>query len=239
LGGTAEARELAELLIERHFLPTTSLAGATSIPILPPGKIREGGFGGVQSMVRYLNGGYFVAVADATHPFATNISTNAIQAAKKSGIPYMRLERPAWTPDIADRWTEAASLEEAASAIPPGARVLLTTGQKELAPFLARTDISGVVRLIEGPSMPVPGNWIVIKDRPPHTYEAELDLMSRQTITLLVAKNSGGDSTRAKLQAARERNIPVLMVKRPAKPSAPVFWPPRALADHLAAAFKA
>jgi precorrin-6A/cobalt-precorrin-6A reductase len=239
LGGTAEARELAGLLIERDFLPTTSLAGATSDPILPPGKIRKGGFGGVQSMVQFLNGEFFIAIADATHPFAANISANAAQAARKSGLPYLRLERPPWTPTESDRWIEVASIEEAASAIPSGAHILLTTGKKELSPFLSRPDISGIVRTIETPAIAFPKNWRLIRDRPPYTIESEADLMTRESITLLVTKNSGSDSTRAKLDAAREKNIPVIMVKRPLKPEAPTFWPPAALADHLAAAFKA
>jgi precorrin-6A/cobalt-precorrin-6A reductase len=239
LGGTAEARELAELLIGRDFRPTTSMAGVTSDPILPPGNVRRGGFGGAQGMVRFLNGGAFIAIADAAHPFAVSISTHAAQAAKKSGIPYLRLERPAWLPGEADQWLEAATLEEAARIIPPGARVLLTTGQKELSPFLSRMDISGIVRLIECPSIPIPGNWTVLKDRPPYAAEFEYDLLTRENITLLVTKNSGSDNTRAKLDAAREKNIPVIMIKRPLKPEAPTFWPPKALADHLAAAFKA
>jgi len=239
LGGTSEARELAELLIERDFLPTTSMAGVTSDPILPPGNIRRGGYGSVQGVMRFLNGGAFIAIADAAHPFAVNVSTTAARAAQKSGIPYLRLERPPWVPSAADQWTEVARLEDAAKAIPPGARVLLTTGQKELPPFLSRTDISGFVRMIENPSIPIAGNWTIIKDRPPYTIEAELGLLSRENITVLVAKNSGGDSTRAKLDAAREKSIPVIIVKRPTKPDAPTFWPPKALADHLASAFKA
>jgi precorrin-6A/cobalt-precorrin-6A reductase len=238
LGGTAEARELAELLIERDFSPITSLAGVTSDPILPPGKIREGGFGGVQAMVRFLNGGFFVAVADASHPFAVKISTNAMQAAKNSGLPYLRLERPTWTPTKPDNWIEVSSIEEAARAIPSGAHILLTTGRKELSPFLSRIDISGIIRTIESPSNPLPANWKLHRDRPPYDIESEIALMTRENVTLLVTKNSGSDSTRAKLEAAREKKIPVIMVKRPPKPEAPTFWPPKALADHLAAAFK-
>lgn len=238
LGGTAEARELAGLLIERDFRPTTSLAGVTSDPLLPPGNIRRGGFGSAQGMVRFLNGGVFIAIADACHPFAVNISANAAQAAKKSGIPYLRLERPAWAPAESDRWTEVATIDEAAKAVPPGARVLLTTGQKELLPFLSRTDISGVLRTIESPSVSIPENWKLLQDRPPYHIESEIDLMARENITLLVTKNSGSGGTRAKLDAARERKIPIIIVKRPAKPDAPGFWPPKALADYLAAAFK-
>jgi precorrin-6A/cobalt-precorrin-6A reductase len=239
LGGTAEARELAELLIERDFRPTTSMAGVTADPILPPGNIRRGGFGSPQGMVRFLNGGVFIAIADAAHPFAVNISATAAQAAQKSGIPYLRLERPAWTPESADQWMEVANFEAAASAIPLGARVLLTIGHKGLPPFLSRPDISGIVRTIENLTIAIPGNWKLVQGRPPYTFESELDLISRENITVLVTKNSGSESTRAKLDAAREKNIPVILVKRPAKPEAPTFWPPKALAEHLAAAFKA
>jgi precorrin-6A/cobalt-precorrin-6A reductase len=239
LGGTAEARELAGLLIARGFAPVTSLAGATSDPLLPPGGIRRGGFGSVQGMVRYATGAFMVAIADASHPFAVQISAHAAAAAQRMGIPYVRLERPEWTARADDQWIPVDSIAAAAAAIPAGARVLVTTGRKELGPFLARSDIGGVIRTVEAPRQPLPDNWALLRQRPPFSMAEECDLMEREAITLLVSKNAGGEATRAKLDAAREKKIPVIMVQRPRLPEAPVFWPAAALADHLALAISA
>ena len=239
LGGTAEARELAGLLIERNFEPITSLAGATADPILPPGRIRKGGFGSAQGMVRFVSGAVAVAIADAAHPFAAKISSTAAEAARRAGVPYLRLERPPWLPEPDDQWLEAGDIAQAASLIPPGARVLVTTGRKEIARFLARRDVTGIVRTIELPADAVPDNWKVMQDRPPYALAGELQLIAQEGITILVTKNAGGEATRAKLDAARAKKIPVIIVKRPAKPESPVFWPAVALADHLEKSFMA
>jgi precorrin-6A/cobalt-precorrin-6A reductase len=238
LGGTAEARELAQLLIDAGFAPVTSLAGSTEDPILPPGKIRKGGFGSALGMVRYMSGAFIVAVADASHPFAAKISVNAAQAAQRAGIPYLRLERPPWSPQDGDQWIEAQSVANSASLIPTGSRALVTTGRKEIAPFLMRQDVTGIIRTIDQPVEPLPENWALLQDRPPYSLEQERALLAREGITVLVTKNAGGNATRAKLDAAREKKIPVIIVKRPSKPEAPVFWPAAELAQHLARAFK-
>jgi precorrin-6A/cobalt-precorrin-6A reductase len=239
LGGTAEARELAGLLIERGFDPVTSVAGVTSDPIVPPGRIRRGGFGSALGMVRYVSGQAMIAIVDATHPFAETISRNAAHAAERAGLPLLQLDRPAWTPLPEDRWIAAADIEEAARLIPAGARALVTTGRKELSPFLARTDVTGVIRTIEPPATALPANWAFITGRPPYEIASERALIERERVTILVTKNAGGEATRAKLDAAREKKIPVIMVERPPRPEAPKFWPPLALANHLERTFMA
>ncbi len=233
LGGTAEARELAGLLLERGFDPMTSLAGVTTAPILPPGRIRKGGFGGAREMARFLVENEILAVADATHPYAVKISQNAFEASLTSGVPYLRLERPEWMAKPDDLWQPADDVSHAARLLPVGARALVTTGRKDIEPFLALTDVSGLIRLIEPVPLTLPGNWKFLLDRPPYTLARERLLMEEERVTIVVTKNAGGHATRAKLDAAREKKIPVIIVMRPLKPEAKKFWPADSLADHL------
>lgn len=223
LGGTRDARALAADLIARGFPVITSLAGVTAEPLLPPGEVRRGGFGGAGGLADYLKAEGIVAVVDAAHPFAARISANADAACRAAGVPLRRLERPAWQPGTGDRWTSVASVEEAAAALPGGARVLLTIGRKEIMPFLAREDISGIARMIEAPGVSIPPRWNVLLDRPPFTPASERQLLREHAIGWLVTKNAGGQDTMAKLEAAREEGIPVIMVARPAKPEASTF----------------
>jgi precorrin-6A/cobalt-precorrin-6A reductase len=220
LGGTAEARALAAALSGEGFDVVSSLAGVTSAPLLPEGEVRIGGFGGAGGLARYLREAAIALVCDATHPFAAKISRNAVDGARLAGVPCVRLERPAWTPQPDDQWTEVADLAAAAAVIAPGARVLLTTGRKELGPFRARGDIAVVARVIERPEPPPPPTWTVIAARPPFTFESERTLMLRERIDVVVTKNAGG--RREKLDAAAALGIPVVMVRRPAKPPVPV-----------------
>ncbi|MFZ5675917.1 MAG: cobalt-precorrin-6A reductase [Pseudomonadota bacterium] len=229
LGGTAEARDLAGLLCDAGYAPVTSLAGITRAAAAIRGGTRLGGFGGPDGLARYLEEGRFRALIDATHPFAATISRHAEEAARRRGIDLFRLERPAWRPEAGERWSEVADNAAALRALPPGARVLLTIGRKEILPFLARPDISGIARMIEPPMQAVPAAWQVLLARPPFDIDAELQLLRDHAITHLVTKNSGGEDTRAKLAAARMQGVEVVMIRRPAKPEAYTVPDPRSL----------
>lgn len=220
LGGTAEARDLAGLLCEAGYAPVTSLAGITRAPAAIRGETRRGGFGGPDGLARYLEEGGFRALVDATHPFAGVIPQHAKAAALRCGIFLLRLERPAWVKEPGERWTEVADNEAAVQALPPGARVLLTIGRKEVMPFLARPDLSGLARMIEPLQHEAPAAWQVLLTRPPFSLDAELQLLADYFITHLVTKNSGGEETYAKLVAARMRGVEVVMIARPPKPDA-------------------
>lgn len=220
LGGTAQARDLANRLTDTGHGVVTSLAGVTQVPQLPKGEVRRGGFGGSEGLAAYLRPGGFSAVVDATHPFAVQISRHAAAAAKACGLPLYRLERPAWVAEAGDRWIVVASIAAAVAALPKGARVFLTIGRKEVAPFLARADLTGLLRMIEAPEDVPPPQWRLILARPPFGLAGERELMTQNRITHVVSKNAGGEETRAKLLAAREIKIPVVMIARPEKPEA-------------------
>lgn len=229
LGGTSDARALAKVLMAAGHETVTSLAGVTRERIVPDGEVRVGGFGGEEGLHTYLINGKFAAIADATHPFAAQISQHGFGAARRAGIPYLRLEREAWVPAAGDRWANVPSVQGAAEALPNGARILLTIGRKEIAPFLARSDISGVARMIEDTQLPMPSNWRLILARPPFSIAEESRLLSMEQISHLVTKNAGSPQTEAKLEAARMLHLPTIMISRPAKPGKLVFNTPAAL----------
>lgn len=234
LGGTSDANGLAKELLKSGFDVVTSFAGVTENPVLPAGEIRVGGFGGEDGLFDYLKAEGFAALADATHPFAAQISRHGFNAAERAGIPYLRLERAAWTPLPADNWINVPDTEAAVAALPHAARVMLTIGRKEIAPFLSREDLSGVARMIEKPIFDLPPNWALVLARPPFSVEAERELLAFHKITHLITKNAGGKLTVAKLMAARAQRIPVVMIERPQKPPAPAFGSASALVAALA-----
>ena len=223
LGGTSDARVLAGELGAAGFETVTSLAGVTRAPSLPVGEVRIGGFGGEEGLYNFVKSGNFAAIADATHPFAVQISQHGFNAAARAGISYLRLEREPWVPVSGDRWISVPNIKGAVDALPAQARALLTIGRKEIAPFLARGDLSGVARMIEKTSLPLPLNWQLILARPPFNLEDEHNLLITHRVTHLVTKNAGGPQTEAKLLAARVLSLPVLMIARPAKPKAKTF----------------
>jgi precorrin-6A/cobalt-precorrin-6A reductase len=215
LGGTGEARELAARLVALGHTVTTSLAGRTREPILPAGELRVGKFGGVPGLVSYLRAMRFDRLVDATHPYAGLISTNAVAAAQQTGIPLVRFMRPAWVEPEGAQWRHVPDIAAAAKVLPPGATALVTTGHEDLGLLLDRDDCRLLVRLIEAPEKPLPRHTRLLLGRPPYTLETERTLFTREGITHLVTKNSGGPQTAAKLEAARLTGAEVIMVDRP------------------------
>jgi precorrin-6A/cobalt-precorrin-6A reductase len=187
---------------------------------MPTGRVRFGGFGGSEGLIRFIREEEIEIVADAAHPFAVQISTHGFEAARQCGIGYVRLERPPWRAGEGDDWTLVGSSVEAAAAISRGAHVLLTIGRRGLSEFMTRDDLAGVMRMIEPPDTMPPSRWSLVLARPPFTVEQERLLMREHGISVLVTKNAGGAQMATKLQAARDLGISVVMIERPKKPEA-------------------
>lgn len=220
LGGTADARQFAQLLVERGYPVTSSLAGRVAQPKLPVGKVRIGGFGGVDGLRDALAG--YDLVVDATHPFAAGMSANARQACATPvdgrRIPLLRFERPGWP--VESGWHQADDHEQAAElAAQLGRRPFLTVGRQELVrylPALGRLEVTA--RVVEVPDDPMPDNWQLVCTRGPYTLLGDRALLLQRSCDMLVTKNSGGEFTRSKLQAAAELGIPVVVIRRPPAP---------------------
>ncbi len=220
LGGTAEAAALAREALARfadRLAVTTSLAGRTEHPLALPGARRLGGFGGVAGLTAYLRAERVDFLIDATHPFAARISAQARMAAEAAGVARLLLWRPPWQRHPRDHWVEVDDLAGAASAVPElGRRAWLTIGASELGHFAPLRQVHFLVRLVDRPRHPLPlADYEVVIGRGPFALAEERSLIVRHRIELLVAKASGGAATEAKLIAARERDLPVVMVRRP------------------------
>ena len=257
LGGTREAYDLAECLVEQ-FSPEqltviTSLAGVTENPKLPAGEVRIGGFAATYGTVgksgrnsilglqKYLLQEKITLLVNATHPFAIQISENALAAATELGLPYLRLTRPPWLKHSGDQWIEVPNLAAAADYLKTETLdtnsgltkqlVFLTTGNRGLELFQQCRKCNFVVRTVELPQSfeSATGNSVweqaeFLQARGPFSLEHELALFRQYQISLLVSKNSGGDSTYAKIEVARKLEIPVLMVARPEVNSTDQCW---------------
>lgn len=222
LGGTTEASRMARLLADAGMDAVFSYAGRTHAPVAQPLPLRVGGFGGASGLAAYLRDQAISHVIDATHPFAAQMSRNAIAACNETRTPLLVLERPAWRAGPDDRWTHVADPEGAARALPDApARVFLAIGKQNLAPFAARPH-HYLLRLVDPPEGPLSlqGAEAVIA-RGPFTAEGDEALMRAHGITHLVAKNSGGAGAEAKLIAARRLRLPVVMIDRPRLPPRP------------------
>jgi precorrin-6A/cobalt-precorrin-6A reductase len=216
LGGTAEARALAAQL-DSDVDVISSLAGRVPDPALPVGEVRIGGFGGVEGMRRWLVDSKVDAVVDATHPYAATITAHAATVCDELGLPHLVLARPAWPPG--DAIVVGSDVEAAKTvAAEQYSRVFLTTGRSGTVAF-ADVDAWFLIRAVTAPDVDtLPRHHQLLLSRGPYHYDDELALLRDHRIDALVTKNSGGQMTRPKLDAAAALGVAVVMVDRPPLP---------------------
>lgn len=226
LGGTTEASRLAQLLADRGMGATLSYAGRTAQPAAQPIPIRIGGFGGVDGLVDYLRTHRITHLVDATHPFAAQMSVYAIAAAQRAGVAYVALTRPAWQAEEGDRWTHVADIDAAVATLEGAARrVMLALGRMHVDRFMVQPQHHYLLRFVDQPEAApsLPRHELVI-DRGPFTVEGEVRLMRDHGIDLILCKNAGGTGAVAKLTAARQLKLQVLMIDRPSLPERTTFY---------------
>lgn len=229
LGGTTEASALATALAARGERAVLSYAGRTEAPRAQAIPTRVGGFGGVEGLAEYLRCEGVTHLVDATHPFAARISANAIAAAELAGVPLLALTRSEWVETPGDRWTHVADTEQAVGALGSDpARVFLALGRQTIGDFASAPQHFYLLRFVDAAAPPALPRHHLVVDRGPFTLAGELALLREHRIQVVVAKNAGGSGARAKLDAARELGLPVVMIDRP-------FIPPRPQVDSVAA----
>jgi precorrin-6A/cobalt-precorrin-6A reductase len=220
LGGTTEAAEMARTLAKAGVNAVYSYAGRTGAlaPQLLP--VRVGGFGGVTGLVDYLRAEAITHLVDATHPFAAQISRNAVEACAEAGLPLIALERQPWQAGAGDRWTH---VRDVAGAVPvlgdAPRRVFLAIGRQTLDAFAGAPQHHYLLRLVDPPDgpLPLPRAEAVIA-RGPFTVDGDRALLKDHRIEIVVAKNAGGTGAEAKLIAACELGLPVVLIDRPKVP---------------------
>ncbi|MFD2180637.1 cobalt-precorrin-6A reductase [Rhodoplanes azumiensis] len=224
LGGTTEARRLAEALAKAPGIDAVlSYAGRTENPIAVPVPWRVGGFGGVPGLIDYLRAETIDRVVDATHPFAAQMSGNAVAACAATKTPLVALERAPWRPEKGDHWIEVDTLEDAVAAVGEAPRrVFLGIGRLHLDAFVQKPQHHYLIRLVDAPreNLPLP-NVAVVVARGPFDVDGDRALMQQHGSELVVSKNAGGTAAVAKLLAARDLGLPVVMVRRPKIPQRP------------------
>jgi len=217
LGGTVEASALARAVASLGIRAEMSMAGRVARHKPQPIPVREGGFGGAYGLADYIQRHNISHVVDATHPFAAQMSENAIAACQSSGAQLVAFTRAAWTEVAGDRWTHVPDLKAASATLDRSSRrVFLAIGRMHLEQFSDKTQHFYLLRLVDKPTEPLAfADHKVIVARGPFDPDADLSLLHDHDIDLVVSKNAGGSGAYAKIEAARKLGIEVVMIQRP------------------------
>jgi precorrin-6A/cobalt-precorrin-6A reductase len=220
LAGSGEAREIAAALLKQ---PDWTVTASLLFPERSTGPLpvptRLGRFGGEDGMARFLTSEAVDAVLDATHPFANQITAQAVRVCGRLALPFAQVLRAAWVPGPGDRWAEVANEAAVAAILRPGQRVFTTTGRATLDQLVSRSSARFFVRQLEPRETAAPfANVRYVTGQGPFSVQEELQTLRDLKIDVLVCKNSGGDPSRTKLDAARMLGIPVILIARPVQP---------------------
>lgn len=221
LGGTTEATALCLQVDAAGLMATVSFAGRVERPARHPVPRRIGGFGGVEGLSRYLRDHKITHLIDATHPFAAQMSANAVAASAQTNTPLIALTRAPWSAQDGDRWTHVPDIAGAVAALDTAPeRVMLAVGRMHLAEFAPNPQHFYLLRLVDAPDTPpdFPDHHVLVS-RGPFTAQDDRALMEHHKITQVVSKNAGGTGAYAKIEAARTLDLPVLMIDRPQIPT--------------------
>ncbi|ETX28039.1 cobalt-precorrin-6A reductase [Roseivivax isoporae] len=236
LAGTTEATALARAAAEAGLAGTVSFAGRVERPLRQPLPQRIGGFGGPEGLAAYLAANGITHVVDATHPFAAQMSANAVAGCAAAGVPLVALTRPPWQPVPGDDWIRVSDIAGAVAALAgPARRVLLAVGRMHLQEFAPNPQHFYLLRLVDPPAMPPPFPRVhAVVDRGPFAEEADRALLTEHRIDLVVSKNAGGSGAYAKIAAARALGLRVIMIDRPDLPDRPERATPAEVLDWVA-----
>lgn len=224
LGGTYDSRKLTEALLGQGCAVLYSSVTVYNTGSLPEnarleihtGALETDGLAGLMAEKR------IELCVDATHPYAKEVSLNAIAASKKAGAAYVRLERPR----MMDDGQQTLGFSDYESAVryllEQEGNVLLTTGSRQLEFYDPLPKERVIVRVL--PTSKVlekcerlgykPQNIIAMQG--PFSYAMNVETIRQFDIRFLVTKDSGDvGGVSEKLRAAADMGVRVIFIERP------------------------
>ncbi|GFN23775.1 precorrin-6A reductase [Thermanaeromonas sp. C210] len=229
LAGTADASQVIGVLKSEGYRVAASVVteyGARLARQAGADLVRTGPLG-QEELANYLKRHGIVAVIDATHPFAVNITENAREACRALGLPYFRYRRPEVRLPSYPNLLPASSFEEAAVLAARGQVIFLTIGTRHLECFTDAPALKGkrlVVRVLpEEDSLARCrrlGIWPrdIVAIQGPLSYELNRALYRQYQADVVVTKESGSTGgVEEKVRAALDLGLTVVVVRRPSE----------------------
>lgn len=227
IGGTIDSRQIIDRLLEKNievFATVATTYGESLLQERQGLQIFQGKMNETEIQKFIIEKGIDLVI-DASHPFAENVSVNAINACENAEISYLRFERQSHSIEysnclMADTYKEAAIM---ASNIE--GNIFLTTGSNNLDVFVENIPNfkeklfvrvlpdSNVILKCEKLGLSA-SNIIAMKG--PFSKKLNKEMLKTCNATVMVTKESGDAGGVCEKQlAADELGIQTIMIKRP------------------------
>lgn len=222
IGGTSESRKIANAIAD--LCPLITVTTSEAIQLYPDNSQVLIGRMDLAAIRVFCLKHSITTIIDASHPFAIEISQNAIAIAQELNISYLRYERPMIETENQRNYLQLASFAELFQGdYLLDQRVLLTVGCKALPLFKSWCDrtilYARVLPKLDSLKVALDSGFKsdrIIALRPPISLELEQALLQQWQISLIVTKasgKSGGEDTKQKL--AQELGIQLITIARP------------------------
>ena len=242
IGGTSDSAEIAKHLSAQSLPYVVTVTTPTARTLYPTDARVEVGKLSPSLAQAFIHQNQVSCIADASHPFASEISSCAIALSQKHHIPYIRYERPAIaiSPRSDSTITEVDSIDALAdSRLLQHQRILFTIGYRHLSKFAHLRQTSKLYARILPSQQAIVGSLAagfnseeIIALRPPISLALEIALWQQWNISCVVAKASGRlissanvalstapdasvSGEQIKQQAAEQLGIQLVLISRP------------------------
>ena len=222
LGGTKEARQLAEALAaEDRFAVTYALHAPTGTVEAPKNcTLRVGSFGGTDGLTAFIEAQGVRVLVNALHPHARVMQERITGLSDTLNIPTYGLRRPLWTAQNGDQWRHFSVVDDLIGAVLQAGlgTLFCAVGPQSMQAFAPLVEAATVYARRFDVSRGDHNSSIRWIDALPHPEpDAEIDLLKTLAIHTMITKNSGGERP-AKLDAARQLGLPVFLIDPPGGP---------------------
>lgn len=242
LGGTSDSIEIARLLVNEGLPTIFSMVTQAfmNLPQTPLLIVRRGAMDQT-TMIESIVNNKIDALVDATHPYATEVTRNAVDASRKTGVQYFRLTRKPVVDGLANVIFAKDHQEAARKAVNIGGLILLTIGVRNLEIYSSICSKAGLPFVVR--ALPNESSLKILKDLGipsentitglgPFSYEHNVRTIRQFGVKTLITKDSGTrGGTVEKIRAAQDEGCNIIVVKRPPSDATRSFDEPQRLVN--------
>ncbi len=224
IGGTKDSRELARRIAKntnKLIISTSSKYGKKLVEDIGSEVVDKKM--DKSEMEKFVITRGVKVIVDASHPYAQNVSKNAMEVAREHGLKYLRFEREMLSYEGAQRFDDLDAIITYLNSNYSDGNILSTLGVNSLHKlknlemldklYVRILPVKASIEIAE--NLGYPANHIIALQGP-FSRQFNKDIMRNYSIRYMVTKESGKEGGELeKVDACKDMGIEILVLKRP------------------------